>query len=79
MPPRWNEYRKVIKRNGFRMVRSRDHETWVLYNDAGEVIGNTTASHGNAEIADKGLFKALLKQCKKTETHFYEVLKGKAK
>ncbi len=79
MPPRWNEYRKVIDRNGFTLVRSKKHETWVKYNEAGEVIAHTSASHGNDEIADKTLFKDLLKQCKKTEKHFYEVLKGKPK
>lgn len=79
MPPRWNEYRKVIDRNGFTLVPSKKHETCVKYNEAGEVIGHTSASHGNHQIADKTLFKDLLKQCKKTEKHFYEVVKGKPK
>jgi predicted RNA binding protein YcfA (HicA-like mRNA interferase family) len=79
MPPRWNEYRKVIGRNGFTLVRSKKHETWVKHDDAGRVIAHTTASHGNDEIRDKLLFKALLKQCQKTEGHFYEVLKRKGR
>ncbi len=77
MPPRWNEYRRVIGRNGFELVRSKKHETWIKYDEAGCVVGQTRASHGNAEIADHGLFKELLRQCGKTEAHFYEVLKGK--
>lgn len=77
MPPRWNDYRKVIVRNGFELVRSRKHETWIKYDTAGAVIRQTRASHGNAEIADHGFFKELLRQCGKTEVEFHEVLKRK--
>jgi predicted RNA binding protein YcfA (HicA-like mRNA interferase family) len=76
MPPRWNEYRKVIGRNGFKLVRSKKHETWVKHDAEGRVIGHTSVSHGNAQIRDKTLFKELLQQSKKTEKHFYDVLKG---
>jgi hypothetical protein len=75
MPPRWNEYRTVIGRNGFQLVRSAKHETWVQYDEAGRVARRTRASHGNAEIADKAFFRSLLKQCGKTEAHFYAVLR----
>lgn len=79
MPPRWNDYRKVIGRNGFKLVRSKKHETWVKYDTAGAVLRQTRASHGNAEIADTGFFKELLRQAGKTEAQFYEVLTGKSK
>jgi YD repeat-containing protein len=79
MPPRWNDYRKVIQRNGFVRERSAKHETWLKYDKDGAVIAQTRASHGNAEIPDRGLFKRLLKQCGKTEEHFAEVLRGKRK
>lgn len=77
MPPRWNDYRTVISRNGFELVRSKKHETWVQYDSTGSVVRQTRASHGNSEIADSGLFRSLLKQCGKTEAHFHEVLKRK--
>jgi hypothetical protein len=77
MPPRWNDYRKVISRNGFQLERSTKHETWIRYDAKGRVVGQTRASHGNAEISDPGLFKALLKQCGKTEKRFHDVLRGK--
>jgi hypothetical protein len=77
MPPRWNEYRKVIDRNGFTLVRSAKHETWVLRDEEGSVIAHTTVSHGNGQIRDKAFFRALLKQCRKTEEHFYDVLRRK--
>ncbi len=79
MPPRWNEYRKVIGRNGFKMVRSGGHETWIKYDANGCVVNQTRASHGNAEIADRKLFRELLKQCGKTEAHFNDVLRGKGR
>jgi hypothetical protein len=77
MPPRWNEYRKVIARNGFELVRSKKHETWVRRDEEGRVAGQTRASHGNAEIADSGLFRELLRQCGKTEEHFFAILKAR--
>lgn len=76
MPPRWNEYRKVIERNGFELVRSKKHETWVQYDEDARVLRQTRASHGNAEIADRRFFKELLKQAGKSEQHFFDVLKG---
>lgn len=79
MPPRWNEYRKVIERNGFELVRSKKHETWVQYDEESRVLRQTRASHGNDEIPDRGMFKSLLRQCGKTEKHFNEVLKGKGR
>lgn len=77
MPPRWNEYRKVISRNGFVLKRSAKHETWVQLDDQGQLVRHTTVCHGNDQIRDRGFFKRLLKQCGKTEEHFNEVLKGK--
>jgi hypothetical protein len=77
MPPRWNDYRKVIAKNGFRLERSSKHETWIRYDEQGRVLGQTRASHGNAEISDQRFFRQLLKQCGKTEKRFYEVLRGK--
>jgi hypothetical protein len=77
MPPTWNDYRTVIGRNGFALVRSKKHETWVQYDPEGRVLRQTRASHGNDEIADRGLFRSLLKQCGKTERHFHDTLKRK--
>ena len=75
MPPTWNDYRKVIARNGFKLVRSKNHETWIRYDAEGRIERQTRASHGNAEIRDRRLFRALLKQCGKTEQHFHNLLR----
>lgn len=79
MPPTWNDYRKVIERNGFKLERSAKHETWIQYDPEGRVLRSTRASHGNAEISDRRFFGRLLKQCGKTRKHFDEVLRSKPK
>ena len=76
MPPRFNEFRTVLQRNGFELARSRDHEIWVRRDDNGRVDKKVPVSHGNAEIRTRGLFSRMLRQADKTEEHFYEVLKG---
>lgn len=74
MPPRFNEFRTVLERNGFTLARSRDHEIWVQHDAAGRVARRVPVSHGNAEIRTRGLFSRMLRQSGKTEQHFYDVL-----
>ena len=76
MPPRLNEFRTVLGRNGFNLARSRDHELWVQTDDAGRVARRVPVSHGNAEIRTRGLFNRMLRQAGKTEQRFYEGLRG---
>lgn len=74
MPPKLNEFRTVLDRNGFEIARSRDHEIWVRKNDEGHVTNRVPVSHGNREIRTRGLFTRMLKQAGKSEEHFFEVL-----
>ena len=74
MPPTWNDYRRVIARNGFVRERSKKYETWILRDEEGRILRSTRASHGNAEIRDKGFLGTLIRQCGKSPEHFYEVL-----
>jgi len=74
MPPTWNDYRRVIARNGFVRERSKKYETWILRDEEGRILRSTRASHGNAEIRDKGFLATLIRQCGKSPEHFYEVL-----
>jgi predicted RNA binding protein YcfA (HicA-like mRNA interferase family) len=76
VPPRLNEVRTVLTRNGFDLARSRNHEIWVQRDDQGQVARRVPVSHGNAEIRTRGLFRQILRQAGKTEKRFYEVLKG---
>ncbi len=76
MPPRFNEFRTVLERNGFTLARSRDHELWVQHDDEGRVARRVPVSHGNAEIRTRGLFSRMLRQAGKTEERFFEVLRG---
>jgi len=74
VPPRLDEFRTVLGRNGFELARSRDHEIWVQRDDKHRVQKRVPVSHGNKEIRTRGLFSLMLKQAGKTEEHFYEVL-----
>jgi hypothetical protein len=76
VPPRLNEVRTVLQRNGFNLARSRDHEIWTQHAPDGRLARRVPVSHGNAEIRTQGLFKRMLRQCGKTEAHFYEVLRS---
>jgi predicted RNA binding protein YcfA (HicA-like mRNA interferase family) len=76
VPPRLNEVRTVLERNGFNLARSRSHEIWVQSDAEGRVARRVSVSHGNAEIRTKGLFRQILRQAGKTEERFQEVLKG---
>lgn len=76
MPPRLNDFRTVLRRNGFELARSRDHEIWVQLDGEGRVTRRVPVSHGNAEIRTRGLFSRMLRQAGKTEAHFNEVLNG---
>lgn len=75
MPPRFNEFRVVLERNGFTLARSRDHELWVRYDAEGHLENRVPVSHGNAEIRTRGLFARMLRQAGKTEQHFFDVLR----
>ncbi len=75
MPPTWNDYRKVIAHNGFVCERSKKHETWIQRDAHDRILRSTRASHGNAEIHDKGLFARLLKQAGKTRAQFEDLLR----
>ena len=79
MPPRLNEFRKVLTRNGFDCERKRDHEIWIRRNAEKQIERRVPVSHGNDQIRTKGLFDRMLTQAGKTEEHFYEVLKPKTK
>ncbi len=80
MPPRFNEIRTVLTRNGFACERSAKHETWIRRDEnTGGVEAKTTVSHGNKEIKVPKTFRDILRQSKKTEEEFYRVLKGRSK
>jgi predicted RNA binding protein YcfA (HicA-like mRNA interferase family) len=76
LPPRLNEFRTVLERNGFDLARRGDHEIWVFRDQQRRVKRKVPVSHGNAEIRTRGLFKRMLDQAGKTEEHFFEVLNG---
>ncbi len=78
VPPRYNEIRTVLTRNGFACERSKKHETWIRRDSTGVVEARTSVSHGNKEIKVPKTFKDILRQSKKTEEDFYRALKGRS-
>ncbi len=79
MPPRCNEIRTVLTRNGFACERSGKHETWIRRDSTGSVEARTFVSHGNKEIKVPKTFRDILRQSKKSEEEFYRVLKSRNK
>jgi hypothetical protein len=75
VPPRLNEFRTVLGRNGFTLARRGNHEIWVQLDNKGRVARRVPVSFGNAEIRTRGLFNRMLRQSGKTEERFNEVLK----
>jgi predicted RNA binding protein YcfA (HicA-like mRNA interferase family) len=75
VPPRLRDFRTVLDRNGFALVRQGgSHEIWIRYDQEGRVDRRVPVSRGNAEIRTRRLFGDMLKQAGKTEQHFNEVL-----
>jgi hypothetical protein len=76
MPPRLRDFRIVLRRNGFKLARSKKHEIWGRCDDEGRVERRVPVSHGNSQIRTERLFADMLRQAGKTRIHFDEVLKG---
>ncbi len=76
MPPRCNEVRTVLTRNGFACERIAKHETWIRRDANGGVEARTFVSHGNKEIKVPKTFRDILRQSKKTEEEFHRVLRS---
>ena len=66
----------MLGRNGFERKRSGKHETWIRRDSTGGVEARTFVPHGNKEIKAPKTFASILRQSKKSEEEFYEVLRG---
>ncbi len=74
----YNDFRKVLRRLGFEMKRSRKHETW----EKRLVDGRSRRvyiSHQHGKDIPTGLFRKMLKQAGiESEEEFVEILRGKS-
>ena len=71
--PTYDEFRRVLKKCNFSLVRSKKHETWqkVL---SDRTILQVRLSHQHGKAIPKALFHKLLKQAHLTEDDFRKLL-----
>ncbi|MCX6027774.1 MAG: type II toxin-antitoxin system HicA family toxin [Chloroflexi bacterium] len=72
----YRDFRRVLERRGFRLARSRKHETWVL-EENGQQVAIVRVSHQYGQEITRSLFYEMLRQAKLTEAEFQELLKDR--
>jgi hypothetical protein len=72
--PTYRDFRKVLNKLGFVLVRSTKHETWEKICDDGTIL-RTRLSHLHGKFIPKTLFYRMLKQCRLTEEEFIKIFK----
>ena len=70
----YDQFRKVLQKLGFVLVRSRKHETWSKKDEKGMVY-RVRISHQHAKDIPKWLFAAMLKQAGLTKDEFEKLLR----
>jgi len=75
MPYTYREFRQVLERRGFKLVRSTKHETWLL-EENGRQVAIVQVSHQHNRDIPKPLLHEMLRQAKLTEAEF-RILLGK--
>jgi predicted RNA binding protein YcfA (HicA-like mRNA interferase family) len=72
----YNDFRKVLERLGFELIRQHDHETWRKIEN--NVVYRVTLSHQSGRDIPRPLFRKMLKQAGvKDEESFTRILKSK--
>lgn len=64
----------VLQRAGFRLVRSKKHETWEKTLAAGEIL-QVRLSHQMGRDIPTQLFHAMLRQGRLTQAEFFALLR----
>ncbi len=72
----YNDFRIVLKRTNFIMVRTKKHETWQKILSDGSILQVRVSHQYNRDIP-KALSHKMLKQAGLTEDEFNKILKGK--
>lgn len=70
----YGEFRVVLRRVGFRLVRSKKHETWEKTLPTGEIL-QVRVSHQQARDIPTPLFHQMLRQAQLTQTEFFTLLR----
>jgi len=69
----YNEFRIVLKRLDFKLVRSKKHETWQKILPNGTIL-QVRLSHQHSKEIPKALYYKMLKQAQITEEDFKRLL-----
>lgn len=69
----FGEFRVVLRRLGFSLVRSKKHETWRKV-EADGTIRRVTVRHQHNKTIGRGLFLAMCRQAGVTEAQFFRIL-----
>jgi len=75
--PTYDDFRAVLKRIDFKLVRSKKHETWQKTLSDGSIL-QVRLSHQHGKDIPKSLFYKMLKQAQLTEEDFRGMM-GKVK
>jgi len=70
----YGEFRVVLRRVGFQLVRTKKHETWEKVLPTGEIL-LVRVSHQQARDIPTGLFHQMLRQAQLTQTEFFTLLR----
>ncbi len=74
----YNDFRKVLKKVDFEIVRSKKHETWQKILEDGTILQVRVSFQFNQNIYP-ALFSKMLKQAGMRKEDFENILRGKKK
>ncbi|MGH7375128.1 MAG: type II toxin-antitoxin system HicA family toxin [Candidatus Rokuibacteriota bacterium] len=70
----YGDFRVVLRRAGFQMVRSRKHETWEKALPSGAIL-QVRLSHQQTRDLPTALFHHMLRQAQLTQAEFFALLR----
>ena len=70
----YGDFRVVLRRAGFVLVRSRKHETWEKTLATGEIL-QVRLSHQSGRDIPTRLFHQMLRQARVTQAEFFDLLR----
>ena len=71
----YRDFRVVLQRSGFRLTRSKKHETWEGTLPTGEIL-QVRLSHQAGRDIPTFLFHLMLRQARLTQAEFFARLRG---
>ena len=75
MPFTYNDFRAVLHKSGFLLVRSKKHETWQMALPDGSIL-QVRVSHKYGRDIPTALFHRMLRQASVTREEFVRILKS---